>query len=139
MITPATELGLRDVDLFDRRHAAGADCGPRARGEPGDGAPAQGRGWGLYPRAAGGGRAALAAHAQRGRLIQGALTRFYLALGLFVATTASIGAIAVVGRARWLPSLPGIAGTVVLFYGSVLLIVEARLALQSVEEEMQFT
>ena len=31
----------------------------------------------------------LAAHAQRGRLIQGALTSFYLALGLFVATTAA--------------------------------------------------
>jgi hypothetical protein len=80
----------------------------------------------------------LTAHAQRGRLIQRALTSFYIALGLFVATTVSIGLIAVVGRAQWLPSLLGIVGTVVLFYGCMLLIAETRLALRSVNAEMQF-
>jgi threonine/homoserine/homoserine lactone efflux protein len=80
----------------------------------------------------------LAAHAQRSRLIQGALTSFYISLGFFVATTVSIGLIAVVGRAQWLPSLLGIVGTVVLFYGCMLLIAETRLALRSVNAEMQF-
>jgi len=80
----------------------------------------------------------LAAHAQRSRLIQSALTSFYLSLGFFVATTVSIGLVAVVSYWQWLPSLLGIVGTVVLFYGCMLLIAETRLALRSVNEEMQF-
>ena len=80
----------------------------------------------------------LAAHAQRSRIIQQSLTSFYCALGLFVATTVSIAAVAVARRLLWLPSVLGIAGAVVLFYGCLLLIAETRLALRSVNEEMQF-
>jgi threonine/homoserine/homoserine lactone efflux protein len=80
----------------------------------------------------------LAAHAQRSQLIQRSLTSFYLALGLFVATTVSIGVVGMLHRAVWVPSLLGIAGTVVLFYGSMLLIAETRVALRSVNEEMAF-
>jgi Protein of unknown function (DUF2721) len=80
----------------------------------------------------------LAAHAQRSRLIQGALTSFYLALGFFVASTVSIGLVARVNHWHWVPSLLGIVGTVVLFYGSMLLIAETRLALRSVNDEMLF-
>src|SRR5262244_378143 len=80
----------------------------------------------------------LAAHAQRSRLIQRSLTSFYLALGLFVATTVSIGVVGLLHRAVWVPSLLGIAGTMVLFYGSMLLIAETRVALRSVNEEMAF-
>ena len=39
----------------------------------------------------------------------------------------------------WPPSTLGIAGTVVLFYGCVLFIAEARLALRCVKAEMEFT
>jgi hypothetical protein len=80
----------------------------------------------------------LATHAQRSRLIQRSLTCFYLALGFFVATTVSIGAVAIVRYAVWLSSLLGIIGTVVLFYGCMVLIAETRLALRSVDEEMRY-
>jgi hypothetical protein len=80
----------------------------------------------------------LSVHVQRSHLIQRSLTSFYLSLGMFVATTISIGLAALLGRLAWLPSALGIAGTVVLFYGCVLLIAETRLALRSVNSEMEF-
>ena len=80
----------------------------------------------------------LAAHAQRGRLIQGSLTSFYIALGFFVAATVSIGVVGFVHRGAWAPSLLGIVGTIVLFYGCMLLIAETRLALHSINSEMAF-
>jgi hypothetical protein len=66
------------------------------------------------------------------------LTCFYLALGFFVATTVSIGAVALVRYVVWVPSLLGIIGTMVLFYGCMVLIAETRLALRSVDEEMRY-
>ena len=80
----------------------------------------------------------LAAHALRGRLVQGALTSFYVALGIFVATSISIGLVTLVPRLGWLPAALGITGTVVLFAGCVLLIRETRLAVASVRSEMAF-
>lgn len=81
----------------------------------------------------------LSVHTRRGSIIQNALTGFYISLGLLVASTVSIGLTALSQRAAWLPTLLGIAGTIALFYGSVLLIMETRLALRSVRSEMQFT
>jgi hypothetical protein len=81
----------------------------------------------------------IAIHAIRSRLIQQSLTSFYVALGVFVGTTISIGFDAWLHSIPWLPSGLGIAGTVVLFYGCVLLIAEARMALRSVKAEMEFT
>jgi hypothetical protein len=80
----------------------------------------------------------LAAHARRSQLIQRSLTSFCLALGLFVAITVSIGVVGMLHHAVWVPSLLGIAGTVVLFYGSMLLIAETRVALRSVNDEIAF-
>lgn len=80
----------------------------------------------------------LSSHAQRGQLIQASLTSFYLALGIFVATTISIGLTSLLPEAAWVPSSLGILGTLVLFYGCVLLIGETRLALRSVKSEMEF-
>ncbi len=80
----------------------------------------------------------LLVHTQRGRIIQNALTGFYLSLGLLVAATVSIGLTALTHYAAWLPAALGIGGTITLFYGSVLLIAETRLALGSVNSEMQF-
>jgi len=79
------------------------------------------------------------AHSRRSRLIMRSLTSFYLALGLFVATTLCIGLVAVVNRWSWVPSVLGITGAVILFYGCVLLIAETQLALRSVNSEMTFT
>lgn len=50
-----------------------------------------------------------------------------------------IGLTAFLPRAAWLPTTLGIVGTIVLFYGCVLLIRETRLAVRSVDTEMEFT
>jgi hypothetical protein len=76
--------------------------------------------------------------AQRSRLIQRALTSFYLSLGAFVATTLGIGVALLVPRLAWLPATLGVAGTMVLFHGCVMLISETRLSLRSVDLEMEF-
>jgi hypothetical protein len=76
--------------------------------------------------------------AGRGRLIQRALTSFYVSLGIFVATTIGIGLAALAPRIAWLPTALGAAGTLVLFHGCVMLIGEARLSLRSVDLEMEF-
>lgn len=80
----------------------------------------------------------LAVHTRRGQLIQRSLTSFYVSLGLLTAATVSISVTALARRALWLPSAFGVAGTLALFYGSMLLIAETRLALRSVTSEMQF-
>ncbi|MFN0123798.1 MAG: DUF2721 domain-containing protein [Blastocatellia bacterium] len=84
----------------------------------------------------------LGIHARRSRLIQTSLTSFYVSLGLFVSSTVSIGAAAFLlqfgWRLNWLPGTFGILGTLFMFYGCVLLIAETRLALRSVNIEMEF-
>jgi hypothetical protein len=76
----------------------------------------------------------------RSRLLQKSMTVFYLALGMFVATSVAIGLVAAVGKPAhaWLPVLLGLIGACGLFYGSVLLIKEARLAQASLNAEMDF-
>lgn len=81
----------------------------------------------------------IAFYARRSRLAQGALTSFYVALGFFVAAVIGIGLNAFLPRSGWLPSVLGIAGTLFLFAGSVQLIRETRLAVRSVDSEMEFT
>ena len=73
---------------------------------------------------------------KRGRIIQRALTSFYLALGMFVATTAGIGLTALRPGLGLAAAWVGIAGTLTLFYGSMLLIRETALALRSIDVEM---
>lgn len=80
----------------------------------------------------------LAVHTRRGQIIQRSLTSFYVSLGLLTAATVSISVTALTRAAEWLPSAFGVAGTLALFYGSMLLIAETRLALRSVTSEMQF-
>jgi uncharacterized protein DUF2721 len=76
--------------------------------------------------------------AQRSRVIQRALTSFYLSLGVFVATTLGIGLALLLPRLAWLPTVLGVSGTLILFHGCVMLISETRLSLRSVDREMQF-
>ena len=80
----------------------------------------------------------LSLQARRGRLIQRSLTALYVSLGFFVGTTVSIGLARFLGPAPWVPAVLGIAGTLVLFYGCMLFIGETRLALRSVDLEMEF-
>jgi hypothetical protein len=82
----------------------------------------------------------------RSRLLQRALTTFYLAVGVFVASSVAIGAVAFFyarglatsGRGAWIPVVMGLVGASFLFYGSILLIFEARLALSTTHSEMDF-
>lgn len=82
--------------------------------------------------------AQLGFYARRARLVQGSLTSFYVALGLFVATTIAIGLTPFAPSLAWLPSVIGIVGTLVLFGGCMLLINETRLALQALTSETAF-
>src|SRR5207253_7083652 len=75
----------------------------------------------------------------RSRLLQRALTTFYLAVGIFVATSVAIGVVAFFSaHAAWVPVVMGLAGAMFLFYGSILLAFEARLALSTTHAEMDF-
>jgi hypothetical protein len=76
----------------------------------------------------------------RSRLLQKSLRVFYLSLGVFVSTSVAIGLVAAVGRTgwAWLPVVLGLAGACGLFYGSVLLIKESRIAQESLNAEMDF-
>jgi hypothetical protein len=80
----------------------------------------------------------LSLQARRGRLIQRSLTALYVSLGFFVGTTVSIGLARFLDRVPWVPAVLGISGTLVLFYGCMLFIGETRLALRSVDLEMEF-
>ena len=76
----------------------------------------------------------------RARILQRGMTVFYIALSLFVATSVAIGLVAFGGsRFSAVPVALGLAGASFLFYGSVLLIIEARLAVASLRVEMDFT
>ena len=76
----------------------------------------------------------------RSRLLQRALTSFYLAVGVFVATSVAIGVVSFASGARfgWIPVAMGLIGAFFLFYGSMLLVFEARLALSTTHAEMDF-
>lgn len=76
----------------------------------------------------------------RARLLQRCMTIFYVALGIFVATSVCIGLAAVtdVRRYGWLAVATGLVGALFLLWGSVLLIFEARLAFATIQMEMDF-
>lgn len=76
----------------------------------------------------------------RARILQRSMVVFYLGLGMFVATSVAIGLVALTNNARYTiaPVVFGLAGACFLFYGSMLLIFEARLALSTIHAEMDF-
>jgi hypothetical protein len=76
----------------------------------------------------------------RARILQRSMVAFYLALGMFVATSVAIGVVALRSHPYYnlVPIVIGLVGAIFLFYGSMLLIFEARLALSTVHLEMDF-
>jgi hypothetical protein len=81
----------------------------------------------------------------RARLLQRSLAVCYLSLGLFVATSVAIALAAGAGLLeyewRYLALLPiglGLLGAGCLFYGCLLLVTEARMALSATHGEMDF-
>ena len=76
----------------------------------------------------------------RARLLQRTLTSLYLAIGSFVLTTVVIGIAdaAKAHRFSLVAIILGLIGSSFLCYGSVLLILEARLAFVTTKREMDF-
>jgi hypothetical protein len=77
--------------------------------------------------------------ASRVLLLRSALGVLYAAIGLLVATSIAVGISAAVGWAYgWVPVISGLAGASALLWGSLLLVREARLAVGSTLQEMEF-
>jgi hypothetical protein len=75
----------------------------------------------------------------RARLIQRAMTAFYTALGVFVASTVAIAIVSAAARNfTWIAVVLGLLGAMFMLYGSMLLIVESRMALGAIMSEMDF-
>ncbi|MBD1395654.1 DUF2721 domain-containing protein [Pontibacter sp. JH31] len=76
---------------------------------------------------------------RRCRLLQRAMTSLYLTLGVFVATSIAIALFDVLNLPfAWAITLLSLLGAGLLFYASLLLIVESRIALQAVDREMDW-
>jgi hypothetical protein len=75
----------------------------------------------------------------RARMLQHALSQLYAGIGVFVATSVSIGVIALFSfQFAWIPLLLGFIGAGLLFVASVMLIVESRIAIRALYAEMDF-
>src|SRR6185436_5589340 len=75
----------------------------------------------------------------RARLIQRAMAAYYTALGIFVASTVAIAIISAAARNyTWIAVVLGVLGATFMLYGSVLLIIESRMALSAIMSEMDF-
>ncbi len=78
----------------------------------------------------------------RARLLQRTMVSFYLALAAFVSTSVLIGLLALITPDRryspYIPVVVFLGGMGFMFAGSMLLILEARLATYAVSDEMSF-
>jgi hypothetical protein len=75
----------------------------------------------------------------RSRILQKAMGAFYYGLGFFILTSVSIAVAGFVNTYRWLPIPIGIVGIMFLFYGSLLMLLETRMATATINAEMDFT
>lgn len=79
----------------------------------------------------------------RARILQKAMGAFYYGLGFFILTSVTIALIAIssdyFSSYRWLPIPIGVIGILFLFYGSILMLRETRMATVTVNSEMDFT
>lgn len=75
----------------------------------------------------------------RARILQRAMVSLYFGLGSFVLTSVTIAVAAFFNTYRWLPIPVGIVGIMFLFYASILMILETRMATATVNAEMDFT
>ncbi|MBA3351124.1 MAG: DUF2721 domain-containing protein [Blastocatellia bacterium] len=75
----------------------------------------------------------------RARILQRAMQAFYFGLGMFVLTSVTIAIAAFFSTYRWVPIPVGIVGIMFLFWGSVLMLRETRMATATVNAEMDFT
>lgn len=81
----------------------------------------------------------LSSVARRVVLLRSAMTCFYLATGLFVATSIAVGVITIAGSGYgWVAFVLALIGAAVLLIGSILLISEAQIAVTSTLREMNY-
>lgn len=75
----------------------------------------------------------------RSRILQRAMAAFYYGIGMFVLTSVTIAIAAFFNSYRWLPIPIGVVGIMFLFWGSMLMLRETRMATATVNAEMDFT
>lgn len=75
----------------------------------------------------------------RSRILQRAMEAFYYGLGFFVLTSVTIAIAAFFSTYRWVPIPIGIVGIMFLFWGSMLMLRETRMATATINAEMDFT
>lgn len=75
----------------------------------------------------------------RSRILQKAMQTFYYGLMFFVLTSVTIAVAAIFNTYRWVPIPIGIIGIMFLFWGSVMMLRETRMATATVNAEMDFT
>jgi hypothetical protein len=75
----------------------------------------------------------------RSRLLQRAMATFYYGLGFFILTSVTIAIASFFSVYRWIPIPMGIVGIMCLFYGSLLMLRETRMATATINAEMDFT
>jgi hypothetical protein len=75
----------------------------------------------------------------RSRILQRAMGAFYYGLGFFILTSVSIAVAGLFSIYRWMPIPIGVVGIFFLFYGSLLMLRETRMATLTINAEMDFT
>ena len=76
---------------------------------------------------------------RRARLLQKAMSRLYIGISFFVATSVAIGVVSLIHiDVGWVPLLLGFVGAGLLFSASVYLIIESRLAMTTTYAEMDY-
>src|SRR5262245_639373 len=81
----------------------------------------------------------LSSVARRVVLLRSAMTCFYIATGLFVATSIAVGVITIAGLGHgWIAFVLALSGATFLLIGSILLISEARIAVTATLQETSY-
>ena len=75
----------------------------------------------------------------RSRILQKAMAAFYNGLMFFILTSVSIAIVGLFDIYRWMPIPIGVVGIIYLFYGSLLMLRETRMATATINSEMDFT
>lgn len=75
----------------------------------------------------------------RARILQKAMQALYYGLGFFVLTSITIGVVGFWGQYRLIPIPMGVVGILFVFYGSIQMLRETRLATSAINLEMDFT
>ena len=75
----------------------------------------------------------------RSRLLQRAMATFYYGLMFFILTSGMIAVVGLFNVYRWMPIPVGVVGIIYLFYGSLLMLRETRMANATINAEMDFT